>query len=582
MVSSISTAVLEAPLSERWLGASPSSCANGRGWALVVDDSPSDRYLLTTLLVAEGFQIREAKDGATALASFIANPPDIVFMDILMAGMDGCETTKQIKSLSHISFVPIIVLTASIDKQALMRCTEAGADDFLTKPFSPQVLRARILAMERMRDLQRTITFRRHALSELLERRHEEQVLAERVWSRAVTNRNVAMEQLGLVQRPATVFNGDLVLTQHLPDGGLRILVGDFTGHGLAAAIGALPVADAFHATARKGVDDTRVLAEINHKLHQILPADRFLAACLISISGNGEELRWWNGGMPSIWLRNAEGLHELASHALPLGILPELATREIPQRIRIHAEDRLLLMSDGLLEVCDAQGQMFIDTAFREILNGWAFDESVLPALITALDAHLVGSVASDDIAVVEIPLNSKRFATSHFASGLVSSNWQWSLTLEDERLAHPPSLTSALRPLGLLESIEIHAGVLETIVAELYSNALEHGILELDSTLKATPEGFEIYYRERERRLATGHAGRLTLTLNYEAEPLGHCVRIRVNDSGCGFSDAEVFALPLDTMRPWGRGIAMVRDLCASLTYTNYGTEVEAVYRW
>jgi len=367
-----------------------------------------------------------------------------------------------------------------------------------------------------------------------------------------------------------------------LPDGGLRILVGDFTGHGLAAAIGALPVADAFHATARKGVDDARVLAEINRKLHQILPADRFLAACLISISGNGEELRWWNGGMPSIWLRNAAGLHELASHALPLGILPELATREMPQRIRIQSGDRLLLMSDGLPEACNAEGQMFENAGFREILDGWVFGESVLPTFVAALDAHSAGNAQSDDIAILEIPLDSKLFATSHSASGLVSSSWQWSLTLEDERLAHPPSLTAALRPLGLLDSIEIQAGVLETIVAELYSNALEHGILGLDSALKATPEGFETYYRERERRLATGHAGRLTLTLTYEAEPLGHCVRIDMTDSGRGFCDTEVLALPQDVMRPWGRGIAMVRDLCESLTYTNHGTEVKAVYRW
>ncbi|MBV5307966.1 fused response regulator/phosphatase [Chromatium okenii] len=583
MALSIPAHPLEAPHSERWLGAPPPASPPCRGSALVVDDSPSDRLLLTTMLRHEGFHIREAADGAAALVSFIADPPDIVFMDILMAGMDGCEATKQIKSLSNVSFVPIIILTALINKNALMRCTEAGADDFLTKPFNPQVLRARIVAVERMRDLQRTITTRRYALAELLERRREEQILAERVWNRAVTNRNVSMEQLSLAQRPATVFNGDLVLTQHLPDGGLRILLGDFTGHGLAAAIGALPVADAFHATARKGVDDTRVLAEINHKLHQILPPDRFLAACLISISGNGEELRWWNGGMPSVWLRNASGLHELASHALPLGILAELATREIPQRIRIQREDRLLVMSDGLLEACNAQGQMFEDAGFCEILDGWAYGEPILPVLLTALDAHSAGSTQADDIAILEIPLNDKLFATLDQESNPTSgSSWQWSLTLEDDRLANQPSLITALRPLGLLESIEMHAGVLETIVTELYSNALEHGILGLDSALKATPEGFDSYYRERERRLTTAGDGRLTLTLTYDAEAPGHCVRIRVTDSGRGFCDAEVFALPQDAMRPWGRGIAMVRDLCESLTYTNYGTEVEAVYRW
>ena len=583
MVSFVPAPLLEAPLSDRWLGTPPPVNPNCRGWALVVDDSLSDRYLLTAMLAQEGFQIREATDGATALASFVANPPDLVFMDILMAGMVGCEITRQYRGLSPTDFVPIIMLTALTDTRALMRCTEAGADDFLTKPFLPQVLRARILAMERVRNLQRTLIARRHALSELLERGHEEQALAERVWRQAVTNRNVAMELLGLAQRPAAVFNGDLVLTQHLPDGGLRILVGDFTGHGLAAAIGALPVADAFHATARKGVDDTRVLAEINHKLHQILPPDRFLAACLISISGNGEELRWWNGGMPSIWLRNAKGLHELASHALPLGILPELTTREIPQRIRIQTGDRLLLMSDGVLEACDAQGRMFEDAGFRAILDNWAVGEPVLPPLLAALDAHCANIPPSDDIAIVEIPLDSNLFAISHHAhNATVSSRWQWSLVLEDERLAHQPSLTTALRPLGLLESIELQAGVLETIVTELYSNALEHGILGLDSALKATPEGFETYYREREQRLATAGSGRLTLTLTYDAEPLGHCVRIQMKDSGRGFCDAEVLALPQDVMRPWGRGIAMVRDLCESLTYTNHGTEVEAVYRW
>ena len=400
-----------------------SAVSNGetgaRGCALIVDDALSDRLLLSLMLKKQGFRVVEAGNGTEALALFTTEQPDLVFMDVIMPGMDGCEVTRKIKASSRRDFVPVIMLTALKDTPSLMRCTEAGADDFLSKPFSLLVLQARILAMERVRDLQRTLADKQRILSQLLEWEHEEQALAERVLSGAVMNRNVAMERLGLIQRPASIFNGDLVLTQHLPDGGLRLLVGDFTGHGLAAAIGALPVADAFHATARKGVDDARVLAEINHKLYHILPADRFLAACLISISGNGTELRWWNGGMPSAWLRTRDGLHELVSHALPLGILPELPARQAPRRILLGQGDRLLLMSDGLLEASDEQGRMFVNAGFQEVLNAWEFDKPLLPDLLAMLDTHIGETPQADDIAGVEIPLDSSLFATTRSTLG-------------------------------------------------------------------------------------------------------------------------------------------------------------------
>nr|WP_295402946.1 fused response regulator/phosphatase [uncultured Thiocystis sp.] len=555
-----------------------------RGCALIVDDDPTNRRLLSLMLKREGFRAVEASDGAQALALFETDRPDIVFMDIMMSGMDGFEATRRIKAMSGMDFIPVIILSALKDEESLMRCTEAGADDFLAKPFSLMVLKARILAMERVRDLQRAIAAKQLVLSELLEREREEQALAERVLSRVVMNRNVAMDRLGLVQRPASVFNGDLVLTQHLPDGGFRLLVGDFTGHGLAAAIGALPVADAFHAMTRKGVDDARVLAEINQKLYQILPPDRFLAACLITLSGNGSELRWWNGGMPSAWLRTSDGLHELHSHALPLGILSELPAQQAPKRIRLGQGDRLLLMSDGLLEASDEQGQMFVNTGFQALLNAWEFARPLLPALIAALDAHSAETEQSDDIAAVEIPMDCELLAPPKPALDSVHgrSGWSWSLELVDGRLGGQPSIMAALRPMGFLDQLESQAGALEIILAELYSNALEHGILKLDSSLKSTPDGFDAYYRQREQRLAGGCRGRVTLSLRYEPGEDGDCVRIQVTDTGDGFSEREVFELAPDPMRPWGRGIAMVRDLCDSVTYRGNGSRVEAIYRW
>ena len=154
--------------------------------------------------------------------------------------------------------------------------------------------------------------------------------------------------------------------------------------------------------------------------------------------------------------------------------------------------------------------------------------------------------------------------------------------MELSDECLSRQPSIMAALKPLGFLDPIESQAGVLEIILAELYSNALEHGVLQLDSSLKATPDGFDAYYREREQRLAVGCVGRVTLRLSYEPRECGHCVRIQVTDSGDGFSEFETFELPSDPKRPWGRGIAMVRDLCESVIYRENGSQVEAVYRW
>ncbi|WP_063465429.1 SpoIIE family protein phosphatase [Ectothiorhodospira sp. BSL-9] len=555
---------------------------DSRGLALVVDDEPTNRRLLARMLKKEGFDTLEAESGARAIELFEQSPPDIVFMDVMMPVMDGFEATRRIKAMAGFDFVPVIFLTALHDEKSLVQCTESGGDDFLTKPFNFSILKARITAMERVRDLQRIIAGKNRELEQLLEQDRQEQKLAERVFSRAVNDRNVHTEQFGLVQRPATTFNGDLVLTQDLPDGGVRILLGDFTGHGLAAAIGALPVAETFRTMTRKGVDDEQVLDEINRKLYRVLPPERFMAACLVSIPGSGREIRWWNGGMPSAWLRTQEGLQELASHALPLGILPELSDRETPRRVAVRRDDRLLMMSDGLLEARDPGGRMFMDHGFAGVLEAWTHGGAVLPDLLQALEEHCADQRPEDDVAILETPLDPELFSRPPVSRERhPEGGWTWSLTLEDERLGDLPSLESALRPLGLLDGLEEDAGPLETIVNELYSNALEHGVLRLDSPMKADPDGFCNYYQERGRRLAEGCRGRVDVSVAYEPGETHGMLRVKISDSGPGFDTQQWDDVSLDTTRPWGRGIALVRDLCDAVVFDDSGSRVEAVYR-
>ncbi|NKN33321.1 ATP-binding SpoIIE family protein phosphatase [Marichromatium bheemlicum] len=554
-----------------------------RGTALIVDDELANCRLLARMLQREGFRTLEALSGEVALELFTAERPDIVFMDVMMPELSGLETTTRIKQLSGMDFVPVIFLTALSDEESMTSCIAAGGDDFLSKPFSLGVLKSRIRAMERVRDLHRRLAAQKLALAEMLEREHEEQALAERVLSYAVGNRNAEVERLALLQRPAALFNGDLVLTQRLPDGGLRILLGDFTGHGLAAAFGALPVADIFHTLTRRGADDARVLAAINRKLHQVLPADRFMAAVLVSIPASGDALYWWNGGMPSGWLRTRAALVELSSHALPLGIQPEFPTREPRHRLALSPGDRLLLMSDGLLEALDRDGRMFIERGLMELLHGWRPDEALLPTLVEALDRHCEQTEQLDDIALLECPLDA---ATMPVASGQLvrgsSGSWNWSLELRDGQIGNPPSLRAALGPLGLLDGLETQEGALETVFAELYANALEHGVLGLSSQMKRTADGFEAYYRERSTRLVEGCQGWVRVEVRFEPQPDGGLVVISVSDSGRGFNlDAEHFPSP-DASCPWGRGLALVRGLCESVDIDPSGSRVEAQYRW
>nr|WP_245232332.1 SpoIIE family protein phosphatase [Thiorhodococcus minor] len=551
--------------------------------ALVVEPDPAQAELIAAVLREQGCLSAQVATAEAAIADFDRRRPDILFIAADLPGMDGLAATREIKRLAAGRFLPIMLLAHKRDEALLLSSVESGADDFLLKPLEPGLIKARIMVMERVCELQHRVSERKRTIAAMLENERVEQALAERVLSRAVEERNVVMDRLDLLQRSAAIFSGDIVLTQHLPDGGLRLLVGDFTGHGLAAAVAALPIADAFHAMTVKGVSDISLLTELNRKLFQLLPTDRFMAAILVTVPASCTELRWWNGGMPSGWLRTANGLRELTAHALPLGILPDLPCDEVARRVHVRRGDRLLLMTDGLLEAHDTQDEMFVHAGLRQSLASWAPGMPLLPTLREALDAHLAGTEQADDIAIVDLPIEPSIFARRVRLSGQRPRvGWDVAIVLEDERLKSQPTLETLLDPLGLAEGLRKEMVTLETIFTELYSNALEHGVLKLDSSLKATSEGFATFYRERARRLDDLRGARVSVEIRFEPSGEGGCVWLRIWDSGEGFSEESVRALWSDPARPWGRGIPLARELCDTLEFQGNGSQVEATYRW
>ncbi|NEX20637.1 fused response regulator/phosphatase [Thiorhodococcus mannitoliphagus] len=570
-----------------WPDGSAGSSVGRRGRkprsALVVEPDPAQAALIAAALSDHGCSCRHVGSAEEAIAGFESQRPDILFIAADLPGMDGLEATRELKRRSDGRFLPIMLLAHREDEDLLLSSVESGADDFLLKPLEPSLIAARIRVMEHVCELQHRVIERRQTIADMLENERVEQELAERVLNRAVTARNVVMDRLELMQRSAAIFSGDIVLTQHLPDGGLRLMVGDFTGHGLAAAVAALPIADAFHAMTIKGVSDISLLTELNRKLYQLLPAERFMAAILITVPASCTELRWWNGGMPSGWLRTANGLQELTPHALPLGILPDLSCDEVSRRVRVSQGDRLLLMTDGLLEAHNTQGEMFMHAGFVQVLESWRPGTSPLPPLLDALDAHSLGTEQADDIAIVDLPMEPTLFAQRLIASSHgPRAGWDLSIKLEGERLKTQPTLASLLAPLGLVNAVREQMVALEIIFTELYSNALEHGVLKLDSSLKATSAGFDAFYRERARRIEDVSGGWILVEIRFEPSGEGGCVRVRVCDSGEGFSHEAVRDHCRDAARPWGRGILLVRELCESLEFQGNGSQAKATYRW
>jgi DNA-binding response OmpR family regulator len=113
---------------------------------LIVDDEANIRELVTVYFTAAGFEVRQAADGHAGLASALAEPPDLVVLDIMLPGIDGVGVCRRLRETSG---VPVIMLTArsgDLDKVALL---ESGADDYVTKPFSPPELVARARAVLR-------------------------------------------------------------------------------------------------------------------------------------------------------------------------------------------------------------------------------------------------------------------------------------------------------------------------------------------------------------------------------------------------------------------------------------------------
>ena len=156
---------------------------------LIVDDEYAGRQTIEAVLDGEGYRLEMAENGFQALEKAKEILPDVILLDVMMPGMTGFEVCQHIREDKQLAEIPIIILTALDDHNSMLKALEAGADDFISKPFDRYELRARLLGIMRLNRYQKLNTERAN-----LERAHAELMAAYDAtilgWSRAMDLRD--------------------------------------------------------------------------------------------------------------------------------------------------------------------------------------------------------------------------------------------------------------------------------------------------------------------------------------------------------------------------------------------------------
>lgn len=579
---------------------------------LVADDNPVDRMILAKIVRDQGYTVVEAGDGAEALEQYREKKPQLVLLDALMPKLDGFQVAKAIKEEAGDTYTPIIFLTALTEAEQLARCLDAGGDDFLTKPYNNLILHAKLDAVRRVRDLHQTMQQQRDAITRNNQRLIQEQEAAKLIFDRIAHREFLDTDFVRYLMSPIALFNGDVLLAAPTPRRTFTLLLGDFTGHGLTASVGAMPLADSFYTLTQRGLSLADIAQECNRKLHSVLPPGYFCCALIAEFNFEKGTIEYWSGGLPAGYLLAEPEtgrqlatqdwpVRELPSEHLPLGILSADRFSSETQHLTVRPGERLVLCTDGIVEAADEGGRQFGERKTLQVLRQAAADSASSVARIQqALDQHCGSGASDDDVTAVELtilPPGKLELAPLHPDLELETSpdSWRLSYTVEDESLLTFTPFPLLQRLLLCSPGLRPRMSDIGMVMTELYSNALEHGVLGLDSALKHSAEGFAKYYLARTERLKSAR-GFVRFDLHCRAIAKQLRLEMKVTDSGAGFAAPAAFVKDHrnqqpnagaagDTANPHsafhGRGLRLLTQVCERVEYSNQGrtTSVEMV---
>jgi anti-sigma regulatory factor (Ser/Thr protein kinase) len=276
----------------------------------------------------------------------------------------------------------------------------------------------------------------------------------------------------------------------------------------------------------------------------------------------------------------------------LPLGILSPDQFNADFERVGAAPGDRVLMMTDGFLESADSEGNVFGEQGVNGTLDQLEADDHPFYAMMAAVHRFTGNFEDGDDLTLCCLEMMDEaglaplpdRASPSALAG---PAEWRCTYEIRERTLGEFSPLPLLLHICMEVPGLRRKSGEIYTLLAELYNNALEHGVLELPSDWKHSPEGFGRYYAERNRRLANVEGHYIRFTLHHSLKPDGGRLRVVCEDSGQGFdfrnhpSVASGISPPKGG-RYAGRGLLLLKRLAETIRFHEQGNHVEIVYDW
>jgi sigma-B regulation protein RsbU (phosphoserine phosphatase) len=330
---------------------------------LLVDDAPANIQIANSIL-KDSYKIRIATNGAKALELASVTPlPDLILLDVMMPEMDGYEVCTRLKMSAETRDIPVIFLTGQTEIEDETKGFEVGAVDYIHKPLSPAIVKARVQTHLVLRGIRKQLALQLLTIQKELETAREIQlsILPEEIPK--IGGVDIAARYIPMTSVAGDFYDFIVVDEKHL-----GILVADVSGHGMPAALIASMLKIALAAQESHAADPAQLLLGLNQALCGKFQRHYVTAAYLFLDMLKGT-LRYAGAGHPPLllWSRS-EGVRALEENGLFLGKFPQAAYSFV--ELPLKAGDWALLYTDGIPETTNPLQIEFGTDRFKHFLE--------------------------------------------------------------------------------------------------------------------------------------------------------------------------------------------------------------------
>jgi phosphoserine phosphatase RsbU/P len=327
------------------MGASPQLKPQQQKLILIVDDTPTNIGVISGAL-RDSYKTKVATNGAKALAiAAEEEKPDLILLDVMMPELDGYEVCRRLKADPATSEIPVIFLTGQTRAEDETQGFDLGAVDYVHKPFSPAVVKARVRSHILLREA-------RAQLAKRLLDINAEFEMARQIQLSILPHTLPNLEGLDIAARylPMTAIAGDFYDFIAIDQKHLGVLIADVSGHGLPSALIASMLQVALTTQVANASEPAKVLSGLNQALCGKFTSN-FVTAAYVYLDLKDKFMRYAGAGHPPLLLCRASSgkAAKVLENGLILGMFPE-ATYEALE-LPLEPGDRILLCTDGIPE---------------------------------------------------------------------------------------------------------------------------------------------------------------------------------------------------------------------------------------